>query len=158
MPSCAAGNSLSPEAPAASAAKHSDAVNAPGQLCISNARAARITSPSVLGETIIWPPAAATRTTSCTVSTVPAPISACSPKARAMTSTLASGSGELSGTSMRSIPASISAPATASASRGSIPRRMAISGRPGAAASGVPRGGGTGAGAVMRPPGGVGRR
>ena len=120
------GNIFSPFAPAASAAKHSVGVSTPGQLCIPAALVAAITPGSALGDTTSLPPAAATPATSSTVSTVPAPISACPPKARTMAAMLSNGSGEFSGTSIEVMPLAISASAIGTASAGVIPRRMAI--------------------------------
>ena len=87
--------------------------------------AARITAASPCGMTISRPPAAAMRATSAASRTVPAPISARSPNASARRRMLASGSGELSGTSIATKPASTSA----LADRGRLGRRHAAQDR-----------------------------
>src|SRR5271166_2092329 len=73
-------------------------------------------------------PAAPTASTSRGVSTVPAPTRIRSPQRRLILPMLASGSGELSGTSIAPNPASTMTAATTSTSAGSTPLRIATSG------------------------------
>ena len=78
-----AGKNFSTSAPARIAAKASLGVKNPGPEIIPAALVAAITSGSVAGETTSRPPAAATRSTSSVVSTVPAPTSTVFPASRA---------------------------------------------------------------------------
>jgi hypothetical protein len=83
---------------------------------------------SPCGITTRRPPAAAMRAISLGSRTVPAPISARPANASARSRMLASGSGEFSGTSIATKPASTSASPIAVTSAGVTPRRIAISG------------------------------
>ena len=96
---------------------------------MSWALVAAITAGSQLGDTTSVPPADLTSATWARDSTVPAPITARAPQARAKAAMLDKGSGEFSGTSMRVMPAAMIASAMSTASDGSIPRRIAINGR-----------------------------
>ena len=87
-----------------------------------------ITSIFVFGETIIFPPAFATSPTSSMVSTVPAPITALSPKASESLLIEIKGDGEFRGTSIKVNPVFISITPTSKTSSGSIPRRIATNG------------------------------
>src|SRR5438128_5231864 len=71
---CSAGNIFSPSAPAASAANASVGVATPGTQRSPCRFASRMTDTSPCGMTISLPPAAATRATSATSITVPAPV------------------------------------------------------------------------------------
>src|SRR5579883_22128 len=124
-----AGNSFSASAPAAIAAKPSVGVAMPGRQESFAALARRMMAVSPCGMTMRRPPAETTSPTCRSDVTVPAPMSAAAPKRCARRSTLASGCGELSGTSMMAKPASMSAAPAASASSGRMPRRIATSGQ-----------------------------
>ncbi len=123
-----AGKSFRPDAPELSAAKASVGVATPGRTKRPSLTAHSMTNALAFGATTSLAPAPATRSTSSGERTVPAPTSVLSPKRRAIVSMLFSGSGELSGTSIAPNPASTMTEAIASASLGSIPRRMATSG------------------------------
>eukprot|EP01049_Picozoa_sp_SAG25_P003053 SAG25_NODE_167_length_13063_cov_9.799830_7_plen_196_part_00 len=112
-------------APASSAAKASVGVANPGTETKPSSTVRRITSTFVFGETMSFPPASATRSTSAAVSTVPAPTTARPPTAPAISLMDSKGCGEFNGTSMRVKPALTSASPTSTACEGSIPRRMA---------------------------------
>ena len=122
-----AGNSLSPWAPATSAANASVGVAMPGRQTRPRRTASRTTSGLKLGDTISSPPAACTSRTWAASRTVPAPTSApgwrCASRA-----ILFSGCGELSGTSSNPKPAWASASPMAGASAGVSPRKIATSG------------------------------
>ena len=126
--SASPGKSFSPSAPAASAAKPSVGVATPGRHQAPALFAARITSGSECGMTMSLPPASTVFRAASGDMTVPAPISASSPKRCARISIERNGSGELSGTSIRRKPASTSAAPIGSASSGVMPRRIATSG------------------------------
>src|SRR5690606_5677423 len=91
--------------------------------------AQRITSGLIFGVTMSLQPIFASWSTCSGCNTVPAPISALSPYASTTAGMLFSHSGELSGISTASNPASITAPTWANASSGVIPRKIAIRGR-----------------------------
>ena len=132
-----AGNSFSASAPASSASKASDTVKKPGSDSRPFDLLARITSISVLGETITVPPASATRSTSLVFRTVPAPTSALPSRFLAKRRIEVNGSGEFSGTSMMPMPATTIASAIASTSSGVTPRRIATNGMAASAESRV---------------------
>jgi hypothetical protein len=124
------GNSFSPVAPAFSAAKHSVGVITPGQLSMPRPAGCGDHLGSALGETISAPPG----------SRAPRALRLRSARCQRRSAHGAKGprhggnrgrtvAGEFSGTSIRVIPAAISASATGRASGGVMPRRMAISGR-----------------------------
>ena len=127
-PASSAGNSFSPSAPAASAAKPSVGVTIPGVQTMPSALAARITAASACGMTMTPAPASRTACAASTEVTVPAPIRQVSPKRSASSRMLTSGSGEFNGTSMMRRPASTRAVATGIASSGVRPRRIATKG------------------------------
>ena len=124
-PSTLAGKNLSADAPIRSANRASVGVKTPGIVTRPSSLACPMTSSSMFGLTINRPPALATLRTSAAESTVPAPTSADAGKTEAMRSIDVNGSGELSGTSTASIPASSTICAIAAASLGCMPRRMA---------------------------------
>ena len=130
-----AGKNLRPCAPAAMAAKPSLGVKKPGSDARPAATVAAMTWVSVDGDTTNCPPAAATRWTLSTSTTVPAPMrmsSLASADNRVIDS---NGSGEFSGTSRIWMPAAISASPMATTSSGRMPRRTATSGQAAKAAS-----------------------
>ena len=97
------------------------AVITPGSDSSPCCSARSTTARSMFGETIRRPPAAATSRTCAGLSTVPAPMSACSPNLAARRSMLSSGCGEFSGTSMMRIPQSRSAAPISNAISGCTP-------------------------------------
>ncbi len=121
-----AGKSFKASAPAKMAPKASVGVAKPGTHVRSRVLARRMTVSSACGITMKRPPASSTASTWSGRKTVPAPISAVSPKARASLSMLANGAGELRGTSIISMPASSNVAPIGSASSAVMPRRMAI--------------------------------
>src|SRR5687767_895812 len=127
--SSAAGKSLSASAPFASAANASVGVATPGKHARPACFAARTTSGSPCGMTIIRPPTFTTSATWAGAVTVPAPIRTSSSYFAFSRSMLSSGRGELSGTSRIANPASTRDSETAMTSSGVTPRRMAMSGR-----------------------------
>ena len=123
-----AGKSFKASAPARMAPNASVGVAKPGIQVRSHVLARRMIVSSACGITIKRPPASETVSTCSGCNTVPAPMSAASPNARASFSMLENGAGELSGTSMISMPASTNTVPIGSASSALIPRKMAMSG------------------------------
>mmetsp|Transcript_141670 Transcript_141670/g.394968 ORF Transcript_141670/g.394968 Transcript_141670/m.394968 type:complete len:218 (+) Transcript_141670:117-770(+) len=125
---CSPGKAFSALAPCRSAARASVGVATPGKLTRPIARVLRITCSSMLGLTTSMPPASATKATSSSVSTVPAPTTTLCGRPSARILMLSSARGEFRGTSTMVIPASTSAFPVANASCDSSPRRMATTG------------------------------
>ena len=124
-PSTLAGKNFSAEAPARIARKASVGVKTPGMVTMEKSAARASTAASTLGLTSSRPPAACSRSTSPTLSTVPAPTSAEDGRSATIASIEANGSGEFNGTSIASMPASNTARPIAVASCGPSPRRIA---------------------------------